>query len=248
MKVLIVDDENKARSLLRNCITDHCKGLEIVAEAESVKEAVKLINKHQPDIVFLDIEMPVDNGFALFDYFDQPPFETIFCTAYSEFALRAFEVSAIDYILKPINISKLQHAVEKAIKQSGQNKIVNQINVLKDNMTNKQLQKIGLTTNDGLVFLQLNDVLYFEADGSYTKVFIADKHHLVSKRLKDFEELLDNDTRFFRVHRSFLINVNQIDKYCKKEGAALTFANNVTIPVAREKKVAFDDFVGNISV
>ena len=118
MNVLIVDDEPKARSVLRNIITEYCRGIAVINEAPSVSEAVKIINKHKPDIVFLDIEMPNENGFALFDYFDVPPFETIFCTAYSEYALQAFEVSAIDYILKPISISKIQAAIEKAIKSS----------------------------------------------------------------------------------------------------------------------------------
>ena len=120
MKILIVDDETKARSMLRNIITEYCNGVTVLGEASGVNEAVKIINKQKPDIVFLDIEMPNENGFALFDYFDVPPFETIFCTAYSEYALQAFEVSAIDYILKPISISKVQAAIEKAIKTHGQ--------------------------------------------------------------------------------------------------------------------------------
>ena len=109
---------------------------------QQLDDVFKIINKQKPDIVFLDIEMPNENGFALFDYFDVPPFETIFCTAYSEYALQAFEVSAIDYILKPISISKVQAAVEKAIKTRGQNKIIEQVSVLKENLSVQQLQKI----------------------------------------------------------------------------------------------------------
>jgi two-component system, LytTR family, response regulator len=116
LNAIIVDDEPAARSMLRQIITEHCPMINLIDEAPDVKSAVKIINNHTIDLVFLDIEMPEENGFALFEYFNQPTFETIFCTAYSEYALRAFEVSAVDYILKPISISKVILAVEKAIK------------------------------------------------------------------------------------------------------------------------------------
>lgn len=248
MKALIVDDEPKARSILKNIITDYCKGIELIDEAASVNEAVKIINKQKPDIVFLDIEMPNENGFALFDYFDKPPFETIFCTAYSEYALQAFEVSAIDYILKPISISKVQAAIEKAIKTRGQNRIIEQVSVLKENLSVQQLQKIGLPLSDGLQFIKIDDLLYFEADGSYTHVITLKGNYLVCKKIKEFDELLQNDNRFYRVHRSYLVNIQKISKYSKKDGATLVVENNKVIPVAREKKNDFDDFINKISV
>ena len=206
MKAIIIDDEPKARSMLTNLIKSHIKVVEIVAEAENVKEAVKYINKYQPELIFLDIEMPNENGFALFDYFDKPTFATIFCTAYSEYALKAFEVSAVDYLLKPLSLSKLKDAVEKAIKSSGQARISQKIDVLRENITVKQLQKIALPLADGLSFVLVDDIMYFEADGSYTHVITKNEKYLVSKKLKEFDELLDADERFFRVHRSYLIN------------------------------------------
>ena len=248
MKAIIVDDEPKARSMLANLLKDHIKLVDVVAEAENIKEAVKLINKHQPELVFLDIEMPNENGFALFEYFEKPNFATIFCTAYSEYALQAFEVSAADYLLKPLSINKLKDAVEKAIKNIGQNTIAQNINILRENITVKQLQKIGLPLSDGITFVKIDDIFYFEADGSYTHVITKNEKYLVSKKLKEFDDLLDSDQRFFRVHRSFLINISQIKKYCKKEGATLLFENNKLIPVAREKKNDFDEFIGGISV
>jgi two-component system LytT family response regulator len=192
--------------------------------------------------------MPNENGFALFDYFDVPPFETIFCTAYSEYALQAFEVSAIDYILKPISISKVQAAIEKAIKTHGQNKIIEQVSVLKENLSVQQLQKIGLPLADGLQFVKIDDLLYFEADGSYTQVVTTKGNFLVCKKIKEFDELLQNDNRFYRVHRSFLVNVLKISKYSKKEGASVVVENQKVIPVAREKKNDFDEFISGISV
>jgi len=248
MKVLIVDDEPKARSILKNILREYCQGVALIEEAASVNEAVKIINKQKPDIVFLDIEMPHENGFALFDYFNVPPFETIFCTAYSEYALRAFEVSAIDYILKPVSISKIQAAIEKAIKMRGQNKIIEQVSALRENLSVKELQKIGLPLSDGLLFIKIDDLLYFEADGSYTHVITVKDRYLVSKKIKEFADLLQDDHRFYRVHRSYLVNVLKISKYSKRDGATLVVENNKVIPVAREKKNEFDEYIGNISV
>ena len=248
MTAIIVDDESHARSLLSNTIKEHCKGIEIIAVAENVKEAVKLINKNNIELVFLDIEMPNENGFALFEYFDKPNFVTIFCTAYSEYAIQAFEVSAVDYLLKPVTISKLQDAIEKAIKTRGQNQILQNVNILRENISVNQLQKIALPLSDGLVFIKIEEILYFEADGSYTYVITNKEKYLVCKKIKEFHELLTNDSRFFRVHRSYLVNIQQIKKYSKKDGATLVFENNKVIPVAREKKNEFDGYIGNISV
>lgn len=248
MKAIIVDDEPNARSLLRNIISEHCSGIEIIDEAPDVKTAVKLLNKHKIDLVFLDIEMPNENGFALFDYFETPTFETIFCTAYSEYAIKAFEVSAADYLLKPISITKLQMAIEKAIKQHGQNQIIQKVATLRDNLSSRPLQKIALPLSDGLTFVKLEEILYFEADGSYTHVITKTEKFLVCKKLKEFDDLLNNDSRFFRVHRSYFVSIQQIKKYNKKEGATLLFENQKIIPVAREKKAEFDELINEISV
>ncbi|MDZ7896898.1 MAG: LytTR family DNA-binding domain-containing protein [Arcicella sp.] len=248
LNAILVDDEPAARSMLRQIITEHCPMITLVDEASDVKSAVKLINKHRIDLVFLDIEMPEENGFSLFEYFNQPTFETVFCTAYSEYALQAFEVSAVDYILKPISISKVILAVEKAIKLVGQNQIIQRVNALKENLSVSKLQKIALPMADSLVFVQLEDIFYFEADGSYTHVVTKTGKTLVSKKIKEFDELLSNDNRFYRIHRSFLINTNQIQKYNKKDGATIEFANGFSAPVAREKVKEFDEFIAGVRV
>ena len=161
---------------------------------------------------------------------------------------RLFKVSAIDYLLKPISISKVQAAVEKAIKTRGQNAIIEQVSALKENLAVSQLQKIGLPLSDGLQFIKIEDLLYFEADGSYTHVVTTREKYLVCKKIKEFDELLQNDNRFYRVHRSYLVHINKIVKYSKKDGATLVIENHKLIPVAREKKNAFDDFIAGISV
>jgi two-component system, LytTR family, response regulator len=196
----------------------------------------------------LDIEMPEENGFVLFEYFNEPTFEVIFCTAYSEYALQAFEVSAVDYVLKPISIGKLILAVEKAIKLVGQSQIIQRVNVLKENLSVSKLQKIALPMADSLIFVQLEDIFYFEAEGSYTQVVSKNGKTLVSKKIKEFDELLTNDPRFYRVHRSYLINVQQILRYNKKDGATAEFANGFEAPIAREKVKEFDEFIAGIKV
>lgn len=249
LNTIIVDDEPAARSMLRQIILEYCPMITLVGEATDVKSAVKLINKQAVNLVFLDIEMPEENGFTLFEYFTQPSFETIFCTAYSEFALRAFEVSAIDYILKPVSISKVLAAVEKVEKVVGKYQFLpERVNVLKESLDAGKLQKIALPMSDGLVFVLLDDILFFEADGSYTKIIMKSEQLLVSKKIKEFDELLTNDDRFYRTHRSYLINLRHIVRYSKKEGATVFFENESTASVAREKVKEFDEFVANLKV
>ena len=184
IKAIIVDDELNARSLLRNFIEDHCPEIEIIADAEDVKSAVKIINKNQVDLVFLDVEMPNENGFALFDYFNKPTFETVFCTAYSQYAIKAFEVSAVDYILKPIGITKLKEAVEKVVLKRALNLPQTNIGILKENLQENKIKKIGVHIGDGIVFMDLNDILYFEADGSYTTIHHKNGKDLAVKKIK----------------------------------------------------------------
>ena len=242
IKAIIVDDEENARLILKNFVSEYCPSVAIIAEADDVKSAVKLINKNEIDLVFLDIEMPNENGFALFDYFNKPTFDTIFCTAYSEFAIKAFEVSATDYLLKPIGLTKLKEAIEKVeakrlIKNTGN------IEALKENLLQKEIKKIGILIGDGIVFMDLNDILYFEADGSYTTIHHKNGSDLTVKKIKHFEDLLSSDKRFFRIHRSYLINVSLIKKYSKKEGLSVTYDDRTLLPISREKKEEFEAFI-----
>ncbi|WP_445453238.1 LytR/AlgR family response regulator transcription factor [Flavobacterium sp. 25HG05S-40] len=244
IKAILVDDEENARLILNNFISEYCPNVEIIAEAEDVKAAVKLINKNEVDLVFLDIEMPNENGFALFDYFNKPSFETIFCTAYSEYAIKAFEVSAIDYLLKPIGVTKLKEAIAKV-----ENKLLTKttftenISALKENLAEKEIKKIGILIGDGIVFMDLNDILYFEADGSYTTIHHKNGSDLTVKKIKHFEDLLASDKRFFRIHRSYLINISQIKKYSKKDGLSVTYDDKTLLPISREKKEEFEEFM-----
>lgn len=243
IKAIVVDDEENARLIIKNFVAEYCPSVEIVDEAEDVKSAVKLINKNQVDLVFLDIEMPNENGFALFDYFNKPTFETIFCTAYSEYAIKAFEVSAVDYILKPIGISKLQEAVEKVVLKRAQNLPQTNIGILKENLQENKIKKIGIHIGDGIVFMALDDIYYFEAEGSYTTIHHKNGKDLAVKKIKHFEDLLASDTRFFRIHRSYFVNITLIKKYSKKDGLSVTYDDKILIPISREKKEEFEEFM-----
>ena len=239
MTCIIVDDEPNARTMLAQLLAEHCPEVQVLDTAKDIPTAVKAVLKHQPQIIFLDIEMPVQNGFALFDYFDEPTFETIFCTAYSEYAIRAFEVNALDYILKPIDIQKLKTAVEKAQKRL-YNTSSEQISQLKQSIKTHEINKIALPLGDAVWFVSLDDIIYFEADGAYTHVHTTTRKVLVSKKIKEFETMLQADNRFFRTHRSYMIHIGHVQNYVKRDGAFVEFAQHGTVPVARERVKEFD--------
>jgi two-component system LytT family response regulator len=236
LKAIIVDDEGKARRILERFIVEYCPQLEIVAIVEDVPEAVKAIQKTNPDVVFLDIEMPGYNGFQLLEFFDEIDFEIIFTTAYSEFALRAFQVSAIDYLLKPIQIDQLTLAVQKLVKIHGNSLIRQRLATLQKNLEDFKIKKIIIPLSEGSLFVDLKDILYLKAEGSYANIFFKDGNKvIVSKNLKDYEDQLTLDEGFFRTHRSFLVNTDYI-KQISSDGSEATMINDAIINISRERK------------
>jgi len=171
LKAIIVDDEGKARRILEAFLTEYCQQIQILASVEDVPQAVKAIQKFQPDVVFLDIEMPGYNGFQLLDFFDGINFEIVFTTAYSEFALRAFQVSAIDYLLKPIQIDQLIAAVQKVERIHGHSLVRQRMETLQRNLEEYQIKRIVVPLSEGSLFVELKDILYLKADGSYANIF-----------------------------------------------------------------------------
>ena len=239
LNAVIIDDEAKARRILESFVADYCKQLTIVGLAEDVVQGVKLIQKVKPDIVFLDIEMPGYNGFQLLDFFDEINFEIIFVTAYSEFALKAFQVSAIDYLLKPLQIEQLVKAVEKVERIKGANNSNLRVNALKENIQNNKIKKIVVSASDGNLFINLDDITHLKADGSYVNIFMVDGSKvLISKNIKDYENQLAEEDGFFRTHRSYLVNVKNIINTSSSKTDA-TMCNNEIISIARERKQDF---------
>lgn len=240
IKAIIIDDEERARNSLSTLLREFCPEVNVLAMAANVPEGVLLINKMRPDLVFLDIEMPDYNGFELLGFFREVDFEFIFVTAYNEYALRAFEVSAVDYLLKPVEIGLLQAAVDKARKRRFANTMQQRIEVLRDAFAGDELRRIALSLSDGMVFVEVADIELLEADGAYTKVVQRDGTSiLVSKKLKVFEDLLLHRPNFARPHRSYIVNLNRIRRYNRGE-SLLLMDNGTTIPIARDKKQEFD--------
>ena len=240
IKAIIIDDEERARRLLNTALSEHCDDIEIIATCANVPEGVLAINKEKPDVVFLDIEMPDYSGFELLGFFREVDFEIIFVTAYNQYAVQAFEVSAVDYILKPIRIDKLESAVSKLQTKLASATMFDRLETLKSNLASDKIAKIAVPVSDGLIFVKTEDISHVEADGSYAKLWLVNGSNLlVSKKLKYFEELLINQDNFYRVHRSHLVNMENILKYDRHE-SLVVLENGTKIKVARDNKTSFE--------
>lgn len=240
---ILIDDEEGARTTLASLLSEYCPEVNLVAQCANVPDGVLAINKLNPDVVFLDVQMPEYNGFELFDFIKNVSFEVVFVTAYSQYTLNAFEVSAMDYIMKPVEIENLQRAVKKAIQKKNQYNINQRLELMKESISEQSVKRIALPLSDGLVFVDLCDILFFEADRTYTYVILKNGTKiLVSKTMRVFEEILNNRPYFFRPHRSYLININHIRKYVRGE-SIIVMDNAVNIPISRERKGDFEDIL-----
>jgi two-component system, LytTR family, response regulator len=218
MKAVIIDDERRARLLLSAMVADHCPQLTVVAECEDLPSGIKAIKREKPNIVFLDIEMPGHSGLELLDFFEESEvnFYIIFTTAYSEYAIRAFKMSAVDYLLKPIQPDELIKSVELANKRNEQ---ITSLKVLHENLFGKS-KKIMLNQTKGIEFLDTNEILFFKGNGAYTEIHKKDGSSiLASKNLKHFEELLADIPQFFRTQKSFIVNTSYVNQIQKDEGS-----------------------------
>lgn len=244
ISALIVDDEENSRLTLKNMLMDYCKGVQVIGLAASVKEALILANRHKPQVVFLDIEMPVENGFKLLEYYDDVPFEVIFTTAYDQYAVKAFRFSAVDYLLKPIDLEELRSAVERVNKPKAKDKKEN-FNALKYNINNK-LKKIALPTIDGYSFMDIDNIIYCIANNNYTMIYdLRGNKILVSKTLREYDDLLSN-FNFFRVNRSHLINLSYIREYKKAKRPIIVMSNGAEINLTTTRKKEFLERLGNL--
>ena len=244
LKAIIVDDEPKARENLQILLQDFVKGVEVVALCQDIAEAMEAVNTKSPDIVFLDIQLQRETGFDLLTRLKEINFEVIFTTAYTEYAIKAFKFSAIDYLLKPIDIEDLKKAVGKVEKRVNNN-MNSRLKELVQNLKFESTEnyKLALPTLEGLVFIKVNDIIYCEASSNYTQIYTSEGKYLVSKTLKEYDELL-SDHNFFRIHNSYLININSIKKYVKGDGGYVVLNDNTSLDVSKRKKEAFLTKVG----
>jgi len=237
MNVIIIEDEAKAAELLEQMLININDRIIVQEKCPDLPSGVRSINKHKPDLVFLDVELPVFSGLQLLDFFSKEDinFGIIFTTASNKHAVHAFEMSAIDYILKPIDEEKLKLSIEKFIKQkrihTGEN-----ISILKHNMQLPELKKIIVPVINGYEILKLSDIIYLKAEGSYTKIILTGNQSVtVSKNLKFFDAILENDQVFIRVQRSYIANIHAAKKIIRKDGYFLVMEEDIQIPIIAEK-------------
>lgn len=239
---IIIDDEQHARDFLFKLINRYFeKQLSVLQTCDSVKSAVEAIKTHHPDLVFLDIQMPEENGFELFKYFEKINFEVIFTTAHKDFAIDAIRHSALDYLLKPINhidllstLKRYQTQKEKALREE-------RISLLLENLSsdNNSYNKVALPVQTGYELVKLSNILYCASDSNYCTIKCLDgKEIFLSKTLKHIEELIHSEL-FFRIHKSYLVNLNYVQSFHKIDDLLVTLTNGEQLPVSVRKKEPF---------
>jgi two-component system LytT family response regulator len=249
INALLVDDEQMAINALKGLLEEQFPEINIIGECNNVPEAVRFIQKNQPHVVFLDVEMPEYNGFDLLDFFraDELNFQIIFVTAYSQYSLQAFEISAVDYLLKPVRAEHLARAIKKIKTQDKSESNLSYV-TLKENLQEEKEgnQKIILHTTESVFILKLADIYYLEAQGSYTK-FVTQTHKdlLISKKISDFS-YLEQSPLFFRSHRSYIVNLRRLLRIDKRE-SMLDIENGQSIYLAQDKKKMLLEKLGSFS-
>jgi two-component system LytT family response regulator len=237
IRAVIIDDEPYACQALATLLSRHCPEVEVAAMCNDPREAKSIIQTYQPQLVFLDIEMPYMTGFDLLELLKPTPFDVIFTTGYDQYAIKAIRFSALDYLLKPVDAEELKAAVKKIVERK-QNALPQQLEILlsKLNQPVSTVQRIALPTMEGLQMVPVDTVLYCTSSSNYTTLTLKDKQKLtVSRTLKEIEEMLE-DYPFLRVHHSSLVNINEVKKYVRGEGGSVVMSDGASIDVSRSKK------------
>jgi two-component system, LytTR family, response regulator len=247
LRAILIDDENSGLSALYEKLQRHCPQVEVLQLCETPEDGINAINTLKPDLVFLDVEMPLMNGFVLLQQLQYKNFELIFVTAYDQYAIKAIRYSALDYLLKPVEVDELKAAVDKALekKQIAQ-KGNPRLDLLLENLEleKKKFKRIAIPERDGMQFVKIEDIIYLEASANYTQIHLPGGTKLMASRnLKEFEELLPTET-FIRIHHSFIININCVEKYIRGDGGQVVLSNKAVLDVAKRKKHEFLKAVG----
>lgn len=246
LKAIIVDDERSSLQNLQQKLLEFCPDIYVIAVADKPEDAILLIRRHKPDVIFLDIEMPRMSGLRMLDELADFTGEIIFTTAYNHYAVDAIRISAFDYLVKPVSITELQNAVARLVKYK-QTETRERLNILRQSLSESKSQddKIAVPTGEGMEFIQIKNIVHIESSSNYSKIFLTEgKSMLVTKLLKDFESIL-LPYKFYRVHNSHLINLAYIRKYIRGEGGQVIMENGTVVDVARRKKEEFLKLINN---
>lgn len=240
IKAIIVDDEQDARDVLNTLLSFSIYPIDIIAKCSSLKEAVIQIKKLKPDVVFLDIQMPEYAGYEIINFFDKIDFEIVFVTAFDQYAIKAFELSAIDYLVKPINRTRLESCLKKVDEKIGSKDSYLEYQNLLESLQNKELSKIVIPELNGSVIVELNQVICVQGDGSYSIIYLMNNEKLtVSKNLKYFENALSDCSIFFRSQKSWIINLSHVKKFNANQGD-LFMEKDIVAKLSPQK---LDDFI-----
>ncbi|WP_417939526.1 LytR/AlgR family response regulator transcription factor [Flavobacterium sp. RS13.1] len=247
-KTIIIEDEKRAQILLQNILEKHFPNIEIVAVADDLPSGVKSIYKYQPDFIFLDIEMPNFSGLEILDFFNEKDvnFSIIFTTAYNHYAIEALKISAVDYLLKPLNKEDIEEALERFERKKAYNQ--ESFSSLKSIISDKKINKIAVPEGNQLHFIKPENIVYIKADNSYSELYLENgKKMIVSRSIKKFEDGLKNNPCFCRIHKSYLLNTDFVEKYDKSNGGWITLSNKKELPISSEKTDAFLSLINKIS-
>jgi two-component system, LytTR family, response regulator len=242
IKAIIVDDEESARNVLSNLITRFCPQVEIVTTCSNVIEAIEAIKEHQPNVVFLDIEMPNYAGYEIVSFFEEINFEIIFVTAYDQYAIKAFEISAVDYLLKPVEIERLKNSVEKLTTKIELNHSHTNYKALTQNLESNELTKIVVRHNGEQQIISVNEIITIEANESYSCIHTIKGKYLASKNLKHFETIFSENNSFFRSHKSWMINLSHLVKFSKSK-LEIELTANIIAKLSKYKKPEFEKLI-----
>jgi two-component system LytT family response regulator len=244
-RALIVDDEQNGREALKSILEKFTKDITIIGEAENVRDGINKIEDLEPEVVFLDVEMPDGTGFDLLEKVQKRNFEVVFITAFDNYAIKAFQFSAIDYLLKPIDPLLLKSTIEKLNQNTEINDISKKLDVLFGNKSKPE--KITLPTTEGIHIIKIKNIVRCSADDCYTNFIMNDGNKIiVSKTLKEYSELLE-DLNFFRVHQSHLVNLDYIERFVNTDGAYLIMSNGDQVDVSRRRKKSLLDTLSLIN-
>ncbi|MEZ4778190.1 MAG: LytTR family DNA-binding domain-containing protein [Flavobacteriaceae bacterium] len=246
MKAVIIEDELQAIMALKQEVETNCPELLLCGTASNVEDAYALIMKERPELIFLDIQLKKGNGFDLLSKLDNYGFKVIFTTAYSQYALQAIKISALDYLLKPVDSEELIKAVAKAMNSSQDHMQLQLKSFIQNQNLNPLLKKIALQTSKGIYLYELESLVRLEANGNYTSIYLKDEKKLtVAKTMRDFEEML-HSLGFVRIHHSHIINLRYLQSYINKDGGYVIMDNRTTLPVSKRKRTELLSLLQNL--